>query len=409
VDGFLNMQSSQTALGWYGDALAFVSNRKDAIGIVAADNWQVFFVERLSPVNDVVYEWGTPQQLQLPKPKDNYNSFAYDENSKTLYVAQSKKNTSNIYSFTQDKKAKWTSKKTSFYNAKSYFTDPTLSKDGKVMILSAKVNEKYDLYITKCNENGNWTAPMRINVLSDKSNNCKPMLYGDSLLFFSSDKDNGFGGLDIWYSKITFEGKTVELSNKTQLNNLTFSEPANLGSPYNSEGDDYFLLMDKDGHGGFFSSNRDIEGKHTSRIYNFLVNPPILMKGREPNSIKEQIYEETESVNDIEEIKTDYNYYKAPASPSTSPIYDNVNTDDFSFRVQFAAMRNPVNVLTCFQDIYEHFPYIVIEEQLQEDRLNHYVTQEYQTFDDAKELVLQVKSFGIDAFVARYNNGRRIR
>jgi hypothetical protein len=363
---------------------------------------------------------------QVTCPISNCDAFAYDENRNIYYVAQSKKNSSNIYAFAQDKKGKWKSSKLSFYNKKSYFTDPTLSKDGNVMVLSVKVAEKFNLYITKRNERGDWTVPMRINALASNDNNCKAVLYCDSLLFFSSDRFDGFGDLDIWYSKITLngKGKTVELNSEIKLNELTFSDPTNLGNPYNSEGNDYSLTMNTDGYGGYLLSDRN--GKEM--IYSFIVNPPVLIHGREPNSI-DRVYglpeveesDDFEALEESEEIikkvmKADENhnnysnssnsYGNNSSSADRFAMYDPAS---MTYRVQLAAMRNPIDVLKVFQKVYEHFPYTVIEEQLQDDRLNHYVTKEYPSLEEARAFEFAIKDLGMDAFVARYVDGRRIR
>ncbi|MDR2511477.1 MAG: hypothetical protein LBC89_03300 [Bacteroidales bacterium] len=349
---------------------------------------------------------------QITCPISNCDAFAYDEIRNIYYVAQSKKNTSNIYAFAQNKNGKWKSTKLSFYNKKFYFTDPTLSKNGNVMVLSVKIAEKYDLYITKRNEYGNWTVPMRINALSNNSNNCKAMLYCDSLLFYSSDRPDGFGNLDIWYSKISYNGKTIELDEETKLNEVTFSEAANIGNPYNSEGNDYSLTMNTNGHGGFLLSDRS--GKEL--IYSFVVNPPVLVHGREPNSIDRvdslPEFEESdmviEEIIEIEEAGESRRINNPTPTTLITPVTPIAPTT-MTYRVQFAAMSYPIDVLTVFHKIYEHFPYTVIEEQVQEDHLNHYVTKEYQSLEEARGFVIEIKNLGLDAFVARYIDGRRIR
>ncbi|GHV33900.1 hypothetical protein FACS1894178_0360 [Bacteroidia bacterium] len=353
---------------------------------------------------------------QITCPINNCDAFAYDAIRDIYYVAQSKKNTSNIYAFEQDKKGKWKSTKLSFYNKKYYFADPTLSEDGSVMILSVKNAEKYDLYISKRNEYGDWTVPMRINALSNNSNNYKATLYCDSLLFFSSDRPDGFGNLDIWYSKITRNGKTVELNDETNWNELKFSEPANLGDPYNSEGNDYSLMMNTNGYGGYLLSDRS--GKEL--IYGFVVNPPVLVHGREPNSIDRvyglpELEEDNTIIEDLKQIEEEIIVEEIIEDEVVEIERRNIeyiNTTTpatMTYRVQVAAMSYPIDVLTVFHKIYEHFPYTVIEEQIQEDRLNHYVTKEYQSLEEAREFVIEIKNLGLDAFVARYIDGRRIR
>ncbi|MFN2430443.1 MAG: OmpA family protein [Cryomorphaceae bacterium] len=72
----------------------------------------------------------------------------------------------------------------------------------------------------------------------------------DSTMFFASDLEGGFGGMDLWKSK--FDGKD-------------WLEPRNLGEGINSDGDE--ILPTLSGDTLFFSSNRAYEGFGGFDIY----------------------------------------------------------------------------------------------------------------------------------------------
>jgi outer membrane protein OmpA-like peptidoglycan-associated protein/tetratricopeptide (TPR) repeat protein len=74
----------------------------------------------------------------------------------------------------------------------------------------------------------------------------------DGYFFFASDGRIGMGGLDIFVSKITNSG---------------FEKPINLGTPFNSTGDDYNLVMRPDKSEGMLVSSRNF--KRGSDIYRF--------------------------------------------------------------------------------------------------------------------------------------------
>jgi outer membrane protein OmpA-like peptidoglycan-associated protein/tetratricopeptide (TPR) repeat protein len=74
----------------------------------------------------------------------------------------------------------------------------------------------------------------------------------DGYFFFASDGRIGMGGLDIFVSKITSFG---------------FEEPINLGAPFNSNGDDYNLIIRPDKSAGMLVSSRNF--KRGSDIYRF--------------------------------------------------------------------------------------------------------------------------------------------
>jgi len=111
-----------------------------------------------------------------------------------------------------------------------------------------------DLYVVEYN-GGNWGLP--INMGSDintEGNEMFPFMDASDNLYFASNGHAGLGGLDIFY---------VELENDKPL-----SMPENLGSPINSEKDDFGLITNTNRSTGFFSSNRK-NGFSDDNIYAF--------------------------------------------------------------------------------------------------------------------------------------------
>jgi outer membrane protein OmpA-like peptidoglycan-associated protein len=98
-----------------------------------------------------------------------------------------------------------------------------------------------DIYFSTLN-NGVWSDPVNagpaINTTGDE---LYPHLENDSTLTFSSTGHGGFGGSDIFISKIK---------------NGRFKRAHNLGYPVNSPQDDFALTTDSTGRVGFFASNR---------------------------------------------------------------------------------------------------------------------------------------------------------
>ncbi|WP_242047159.1 OmpA family protein [Dysgonomonas sp. HGC4] len=81
-----------------------------------------------------------------------------------------------------------------------------------------------------------------------------PYVRTDSTFYFSSDGHPGMGGLDIF---------KATLNNKTKAWRIE-----NMGSPLNSQADDFGLTFEGDKEAGFFSSNRG-DGKGLDHIYSF--------------------------------------------------------------------------------------------------------------------------------------------
>lgn len=181
----------------------------------------------------------------------------------------------------------------------------TFSSDGK------------RFYFTRCNQNeqkkvicsiylseykdDNWKLPVKLseNINSADQTCTHPAvgstIKGGEILYFASDRKNGFGGMDIWYSTINKKGEGTDPVNIGESVNTTrdeitpfydtknqtlyfssnghiglggfdifktegtlkkWSMPENIGYPLNSRVDDMYYVTEKSGAGGYFVSNR---------------------------------------------------------------------------------------------------------------------------------------------------------
>ena len=104
----------------------------------------------------------------------------------------------------------------------------------------------YDLYkIVKLLDS--WTdADLLQGAVNSPYNDLYPfMLIDGTTLYFASDRPGGMGGLDIYQSFWDPESGT-------------FSEPANLGPPFNSPDDDFLLVPDEFEGKAWFATNRGV-------------------------------------------------------------------------------------------------------------------------------------------------------
>lgn len=145
------------------------------------------------------------------------------------------------------------------YNDDAYsIGHPWMSEDGNILYFSSDRPGGLggvDIYSSERKE-GKWTAPLNlgssINTMGDEF---YPFMSNDTTLYFSSTGHGGLGGLDIY------------VSHRAEA---TFSMPENLGFPLNTSSDDFALVMDGSGRKGLFSSNRK-DGKGYDDIYSFIV------------------------------------------------------------------------------------------------------------------------------------------
>lgn len=160
----------------------------------------------------------------------------------------------------------WTNFKTlSFCNPKYSYAHPAISKDGKTLyfisnIRGGKETTKGGSDIFKVDILGNNTFSEPKNLgskVNSYSREMFPYIADDNTLYFASNRPNGFGGFDIYRSKINKEG--------------TFEKAEKMPEPINSNKDDFCLVIDSANRTGFFSSKRD-EGKGDDDIYYFTRN-----------------------------------------------------------------------------------------------------------------------------------------
>jgi outer membrane protein OmpA-like peptidoglycan-associated protein len=158
-----------------------------------------------------------------------------------------------IYSSTLGAKG-WSKPKLLSINLrKSDACHPTLSPDGKYLYFSSNRPGGFggmDLYVSE-KINGKWGKPLNLGqkINSDK-NDVFPYAHTDGKLYFSSDKEGGKGGLDIYYYDLYDEGKS---KTPDAFYNGT---PLSIGAPFNSDKDDFGFILEENGKSGYFSSSR---------------------------------------------------------------------------------------------------------------------------------------------------------
>ena len=142
---------------------------------------------------------------------------------------------------------------------------PTLSADESVMYFATERNGGFggkDIWVTYKGDDGKFARPFNLgDVVNTPGNEMFPFLRNDTTLYFASDGHGGMGGLDIFVTTVDTAGM--------------WSEPVNLKSPINSIGNDFAIMFHPTEERGFFASNRDSRNGQDDDIYYFM-EPPIL-------------------------------------------------------------------------------------------------------------------------------------
>lgn len=132
-------------------------------------------------------------------------------------------------------------------NAKSAETGATLSNDGKRMYFSSDREGGlggFDIYMVQRLPNGQWGEPKNVGKPINTSKDEKfPFLMNEGQsLYFSSNGHEGMGGLDLFHSDME-EGK--------------WGSPSNLGYPVNTVDDDYNISFAKNKRHAYVSAYRE--------------------------------------------------------------------------------------------------------------------------------------------------------
>ncbi len=271
----LNSKYSDFAPVFYRDGIVFTSDRQtNPLLKNQTYGWTNFSYLNLYYTIPEYYKvfWnGVPEPHEMSKDfNQSYHDgpASFSEDNRWIYVTRTemkkgKKLDQNIKThllkiyFAEITGEKRPNFKPFAYNNKEYSVGhPTLSKDGQKLIFSSDMPGGYggsDLYMCTM-ENGKWSKPVNLgDKVNSQGHEVFPYWAGNGELFFSSDGFLGFGGLDIYRSKME-EGE--------------WSKPENLKQPLNSSYDDFGIVLKEDLSQGLFSSNRP-EGKGNDDIYAF--------------------------------------------------------------------------------------------------------------------------------------------
>ncbi len=248
-----------------GDGIIFCSNRKSKV--VSDYNtfdglrvWDVYFAEKRDST-----KWRKPgiwsDDLTTPLSEGplcfspDGNKVYFTRDIVTGKQAKKKKTQNKLGIFTAIKSGgKWTDIKPFEYNTTDYHVaHPSISTDGKYLFFSSDMpggQGGADIYYCERTANG-WGKPVNAGPLvNTPSSELYPFFHSSGRLYFSSDRQGGKGGLDVYFTLLQYG---------------SWMKPSPMPEPINSPSDDFAVAIEKDGQSGYFTSNR----RRNDDIYRF--------------------------------------------------------------------------------------------------------------------------------------------
>ena len=218
---------------------------------VSFDGNTIVYTERRGILNALMFskktggKWQTPVEItsQL-KAGDDCSSCSLNSDGTILYLYKTDNFDGNIYS-SEYVNGSWTPirKLNRNINTKYYESHASVSADGKKIYFTSNRNGGQgglDIYVSEKDATGDWGPAINLGAsVNTIYNEDTPFItINDSLLYFSSEGHKGMGGFDIYRSR---------------GNGVVWKSPENLGFPVNSTDDDRFFQPFNNDENGFYS------------------------------------------------------------------------------------------------------------------------------------------------------------
>ncbi len=223
-------------------------------GTVLDEEYKVEEIEKLSNTINSKFQ----EASVAFSPDGNTMYFTRNTNKKIKKADGEKAKLLKIYKSNFEKN-KWSKPRELSLNSNKYSNaHATISPDGSKMIFVSDRESSLgetDLYMVTINKDGTFSEPEN---LGEEVNSGQKELFpyfNGSTLYFSSNRELGVGGLDIY---------------KSEYINGKFTPVVNMGAPINSDKDDFSYVLKSDNNSGYFASNRD-GGKGGEDIYYFAI------------------------------------------------------------------------------------------------------------------------------------------
>ncbi len=237
--------------------------------VVTADESQIFFTSRRptnssAPVdytgqyfeniymaNKVGTQWGHAYNIGAPinVAGQHAATVGISPDGQTILIYKDDNGDGNIYT-THLNGTEWSTPEKLDDNVDSKYWEPSasISADGQQLYFTSNRPGGFggrDIYMSRLLPNGQWGKALNLGPkINTEFEEDAPFIHPDGkTLYFSSTGHNTMGGFDIFYSTLDSNGQ--------------WSTPVNIGYPVNTPNDDIFFFPTTDGKGAYYSSFKE--------------------------------------------------------------------------------------------------------------------------------------------------------
>ncbi|MFZ1497024.1 MAG: hypothetical protein WAS72_08205, partial [Saprospiraceae bacterium] len=255
----INTEALEFSPSYYQNGIVYVSShlKKSSVDEKIKENFFTLFYSEIAPdglpMQPVPYSPNVTSQVH-----EGPVTFSSDWN--TMYFTRNNPAVSRlkILSATRGESDWQDATELSFCDSRYSYQHPTLSADGQKLYFASNMPNGMggmDLYVSERIGN-EWSEPINLGApINTYKNEAFPYIHPSGVLYFASEGQPGYGGYDMY---------------SVNMNSGELREIVNLREPLNSGADDLGFIMNADGTGGFFTSNRE-GGAGKDDIYLFQI------------------------------------------------------------------------------------------------------------------------------------------
>lgn len=227
--------------------LVFTARRPESKG---ADPEAGFYDEDIYVSHNVGGQWSQAENIGAPiNSKGHDATISLTADGKRLYIYRHKKDGKLYVTDFDDAGKKWKEPRPveKPLNSKYYEASICQSADSSMLFFTSDRPGGYgglDIYMVK-REGKDWSDPVNLGPqINTVFNEDSPFLHQDGkTLYFSSNGPNGMGGYDVFVTEMDETG--------------AFRSPINVGAPINTPDDEIYFVIAEDGRTGYFASGQE--------------------------------------------------------------------------------------------------------------------------------------------------------